>query len=89
LAKETERKMSDKNSGPGFGIGLILGIAVGAAIGFLFAPRSGKETRDMVKDKASDVSASVKDLTADRQKVYTETWKRGKGQPKVKPTYFE
>lgn len=81
--------MSDRNSGPGFGIGLILGIAVGAAIGFLFAPRSGKETRGMVKDKAADVSASVKDLTADRQKVYTETWKRGKGQPKVKSTYFE
>ena len=81
--------MSDKNSGPGFGIGLIVGIAAGAALGFLFAPRSGKETREMVKDKAADVSASVKDLTADRRKVYTETWKRGKGQPKVKPTYFE
>ena len=81
--------MDDKNSGPGFGIGLILGIAVGAALGFIFAPRSGKETREMVKDKAADVSASVKDLTADRQKVYTETWKRGKGQPKVKSTYFE
>jgi gas vesicle protein len=81
--------MSDNNSGPGFGIGLILGIAVGAALGFLFAPRSGKETREMVKDKAADVSATVKDLTADRRKVYTETWKRGRGQPKVKPTYFE
>jgi len=81
--------MSDKNSASGFGIGLILGIAVGAAIGFLFAPRSGKETRGMVKDKAADVSATVKDLTANRRKVYTETWKRGRGQPKVKPTYFE
>ena len=89
MAKETEGKMSDKNSGPGFGIGLILGIALGAAIGFLFAPRSGKETRGMVKDKAADVSATVKDLTANRRKVYTETWKRGRGQPKVKPTYFE
>ena len=81
--------MSDKNSVSGFGIGLILGIAVGAALGFLFAPRSGKETREMVKDKAADVSATVKDLTADRRKVYTETWKRGRGQPKVKSTYFE
>ena len=89
MARETEGKMSDKYSGPGFGIGLILGIAVGAAIGFLFAPRSGKETRDILKGRASDVSATVKDLTADRQKVYTETWKRGRGQPKVKPTYFE
>ena len=81
--------MSDKNSGSGFGIGLILGIAVGAALGFLFAPRSGKETRDLLKGKAADVSATVKDLTANRQKVYTETWKRGRGRPKVKSTYFE
>jgi gas vesicle protein len=89
LAKEAEGKMSGKNSGPGFGIGLILGIAVGATLGFLFAPRSGKKTRDILKGKAADVSATVKDLTANRQKVYTETWKRGRGQPKVKPTYFE
>jgi gas vesicle protein len=81
--------MSDKNSGPGFGIGLILGIAAGAALGFLFAPRSGKETREMVKGKAADVSATVKDLTADRQKVYTETWKKRRGQPKVSESYFE
>jgi gas vesicle protein len=81
--------MSDKDSGPGFGIGLILGIVVGAAIGFLFAPKSGKEMREMVKSKATDASATVKDLTADRQKVYTETWKRGRGQPKIKPSYFE
>jgi len=81
--------MSDKNSGPGFGIGLILGIAVGAALGFLFAPRSGKETREMVKDKATDVSETVKDLTADRRKVYTETWKKRRGQPKVSESYFE
>jgi gas vesicle protein len=81
--------MSDKNSGPGFGIGLIFGLAVGAALGFLFAPRAGKETREMVKDKAADVSETVKDLTADRQKVYTETWKKRRGQPKVSESYFE
>jgi len=81
--------MSDKTSGPGFGIGLILGIVVGAALGFLFAPRSGKETRELIRDKADNVSATVRDLTANRQKVYTETWKRGRGQPKVKSTYFE
>ena len=81
--------MSDKNSGPGFGIGLIFGLAVGAALGFLFAPRSGKETRELVKDKAVDVSATVKALTADRRKVYTETWKKRRGQPKVSESYFE
>jgi gas vesicle protein len=66
-----------------------LGLAVGAALGFLFAPRSGKETRELVKDKAADVSETVKDLTADRRKVYKETWNKRRGQPKVSDTYFE
>jgi gas vesicle protein len=81
--------MNNRVSVPGFGIGLILGIAVGTAIGFLLTPRSGKETIEMVKDKATDVSGTVKDLTADRQKVYTETWKKRRGQPKVSATYFK
>jgi gas vesicle protein len=81
--------MSNSNSGARFGIGLILGLAVGAALGFLFAPQTGKETRELVKDKAADVSETVKDLTADRRKVYTETWKKRRGQPKVNESYFE
>ena len=81
--------MTIKDSGPGFGIGFILGMAIGAALGFLLTPQSGKETRELVKDKASDVSETVKDLTADRRKVYTQTWKKRRGQPKVSETYFD
>ena len=82
-------EMNNKDSGPAFSVGLILGLAVGAALGFLFAPRSGEETRELVKDKADDVSGTVKDLTANRRKVYKETWKKRRGQPKVSGTYFE
>jgi gas vesicle protein len=81
--------MSNSDSGARFGIGLILGLAVGVALGFLFAPRTGKETRGLIKNKTADVSETVKDLTADRQKVYTETWKKRRGQPKVSESYFE
>lgn len=81
--------MNSKDSGPAFGIGLILGLAVGAALGFLFAPQSGKEIRELVKDKADDVTETVRGLTADRQKVYRETWKKRRGQPKISETYFE
>lgn len=31
---------------------LILGTAVGLAVGFLFAPRPGKEVRQLLKEKA-------------------------------------
>ena len=87
--EETEAEMSNSDSGSRFGIGLILGLAVGAVLGFFFAPRSGKETRDFLKGKASDVSDTARELTADRRKVYKETWKKRRGQPKVSETYFE
>jgi gas vesicle protein len=87
--EETGGKMSNSDSGSKFAIGFTVGIAIGLALGFLFTPRTGKETMELVKDKADDVSETVKDLTADRRKVYTETWKKRRGQPKVSESYFE
>jgi gas vesicle protein len=44
--------MADRNGGSAFGIGLLVGAAIGLAIGFLFAPRPGEETRQLLKEKA-------------------------------------
>jgi gas vesicle protein len=46
--------MAERNGGSGFAIGLIVGAALGLAIGFLFAPKSGAETRQFLKEKAVD-----------------------------------
>ena len=43
--------MSDRETG-NFVSGLIVGAVVGVALGLLFAPQSGKETRELVKTKA-------------------------------------
>lgn len=43
--------MNDRDS-TSFLTGLILGAVVGLAIGFLYAPKSGKETRELLKEKA-------------------------------------
>ena len=81
--------MGNTDSGPGFGIGFALGAIIGLAVAFLLAPRPGKQTRELLKDKAADVPETVRQITADREKVYTETWRKRKGQPRVDDAYFE
>jgi gas vesicle protein len=47
--------MSDKESGSNFIAGFIVGAIAGLAIGFLYAPKSGKETRAYLKERASGI----------------------------------
>jgi hypothetical protein len=39
--------------------GFALGVGIGAGLGILFAPAAGQETRDAVRDKATDVKNKV------------------------------
>ena len=43
-----------------FVLGMLMGAAVGAAVAILYAPHSGPQTRDLLKEKA----AAVKEKTA-------------------------
>lgn len=44
-----------------FVIGALVGATVGAALGVLLAPRSGAETRKMVRDKAEDLLGDIRE----------------------------
>ena len=44
----------------GLAIGLIAGAVVGAGLGILYAPQSGRKTRKDIRDKAEDISDTVK-----------------------------
>ena len=47
--------MNDNRShNAGFAKGALLGAAIGALLGVLFAPESGKKTRQNIKDKSSE-----------------------------------
>ena len=47
----------------GLSIGILSGAVIGAAIALLFAPKSGKETRKLIKDKTIEVVDKVKEKT--------------------------
>jgi len=42
-------------------LGTLVGTAVGFAAGILFAPASGKQTREALGEKANDVKDSIND----------------------------
>ena len=44
-------------------VALLAGVAVGAALGLLFAPESGKETRDRLGKTLKDLGDTIKDLS--------------------------
>jgi gas vesicle protein len=48
----------------GFGKFLV-GVAIGAGIGILFAPKSGKETREDIKKKCDELIDKAKNLNAE------------------------
>ncbi len=62
--------MANKNRGALLG-GILLGTAIGAVAGLLTAPRTGKETRKMLKKTADALPEMAEDL-ADSVKLQTD-----------------
>ena len=65
-----------RDSGAGFAVGFLMGAVIGLAIGFLYAPQSGKETREQLKakvetamGKATEVVEKAKEAVAEARKV--------------------
>ena len=59
--------MSEKNSGGAFVLGMLLGGLAGTAVGLLIAPRSGRETRRILKKSADALPEMVEDLSTSLQ----------------------
>jgi gas vesicle protein len=55
----------NKDNVIGFGIGLLSGAVIGGVIALLYAPKTGKETRQLIKDKTTEVVDAVKEKTTE------------------------
>ena len=49
----------NKDNAKGFGIGLLVGAVIGGVIALLYAPKTGKQTRQLVKDKVTELTEVV------------------------------
>ena len=64
----------DKNGFSSF----LLGLGVGVGIGMLFAPKSGAETREIIKNKAGEGADYLKNRTGDLRQTAAEWVDKGK-----------
>jgi gas vesicle protein len=56
----------------------LLGLGVGVGIGMLFAPKSGEETRHLIKNKAGESSDFLKQRSTELKQNASEWVDRGK-----------
>ena len=54
----------NKDNVIGFGIGLLTGAVIGGVIALLYAPKSGKKTRQIIEDEATEIVDTVKKETS-------------------------
>lgn len=71
--------MSEKNWGE-IGVAFVIGAAVGAALGILFAPKSGKETRAIIKEKAQEVGEKASEIIESAKEKVAEVGCKAKQQ---------
>jgi gas vesicle protein len=69
-----EGEHMDKNGLSSF----LLGLGVGVAIGMLFAPKSGEETRQLIKDKAGEGGEYLKQRGTELKDTATGWVDKGK-----------
>ncbi|MGD0226666.1 MAG: YtxH domain-containing protein [Terriglobia bacterium] len=69
--------MSEENGGSQVGF-FLAGLGIGAVIALLFAPRSGKETRDMILQKAEEGKDFVKTKGEEIRKQAEDAVEKGK-----------
>jgi len=64
-----------RGSGTNLAIGFIVGVAAGVVIGIVFAPKSGLETREFLREKFVSTGESVKEVAgeiSDKAREFTD-----------------
>jgi gas vesicle protein len=81
--------MADEERGTSVGtvlLSFLAGAAVGSGLALLFAPKTGKEVREQIKELTDDAVGKIKDYARDAQEKIKTTYEDGKELLKEKKT---
>lgn len=67
-------------------ISFLAGAALGSGLALLFAPKSGREMREQIKDLTDDAVGKIKEYARDAQDKIKSTYEEGKELVKEKKT---
>lgn len=73
--------MSNEDRGASAGsviVSFLAGAAIGSGLALLFAPKSGRELREQIKDLTDDAVDKIKEYSADAQERIRTTMEEGK-----------
>jgi gas vesicle protein len=73
--------MADNNNGVSAGtvlLSFLAGAAVGAGMALLYAPKTGRELREGIKDLTDDAVGKIKEYTKEAQEKVKTTLEEGK-----------
>lgn len=69
-------------------MGVILGGAIGSVLGLAFAPRKGKETREIIKEKSKALLEKGKEVSSNFVRDHKESFESAKYQMKKGRGFF-
>ena len=75
--------MSENNGNTGFGAGMLIGLLVGTAVALLYAPRSGRETRALLRTKAEESRVKADELIHEAKERARKIIEDAKGEAKA------
>ncbi len=81
--------MAEEDRGASVGtilISFLAGAAVGSGLALLFAPKSGREMREQIKDLSDDAVGKIREYARDAQEKIRSTYEEGKELVKEKKT---
>ncbi len=68
--------MAERDTGASFAIGFIFGAVIGVAIGFLYAPKPGRETRELLRHKVEEAKEKAEEAAEKAKEAASEARKR-------------